>query len=416
MDALPRKAKFAVGETGKRTGNSPGLSRAADWAWTENDPSPDSDAGVSDETQTPAKPKVRREAEPVRALTALRGLAAWWVVVYHFREALPGNTPEWLMQFFGHGYLAVDLFFILSGYVMALNYGKWFSTAPVDFALYRRFLALRLSRIYPLHAFMLALFLLNPLATLLFSSRGERGALHAGYYLLSLGLMQHWGIVAGTWWNVPAWSISTEWFAYLLFPALIMIVSACARRLSPPLFFVPLIVFYSAAVGTISPSGLDFMGQSFGLFRCVMEFSIGLLLCRVEQTYPRSASASLAAIAVASICFALTAILRLDDFVAMPLGFAALIYGLADERGLLPALLRLRALQWLGMVSYSTYMSHYFLKIWSKFLLGRPGLPPLAEFTFYVFAVLAASGLLYHWIEMPSQRWLRSRFIARKAA
>jgi peptidoglycan/LPS O-acetylase OafA/YrhL len=48
-------------------------------------------------------------------------------VAFHFREALPPGTPGFITRLSDRGYLAVDLFFILSGYVIALNYGRWFA-------------------------------------------------------------------------------------------------------------------------------------------------------------------------------------------------------------------------------------------------------------------------------------------------
>jgi peptidoglycan/LPS O-acetylase OafA/YrhL len=60
-------------------------------------------------------------------------------------------------------------------------------------------------------------------------------------------------------------------------------------------------------------------------------------------------------------------------------------------------------------VSYSTYLSHYFLKQWTKFILVRPGVPDGLPFGAYIIAVLLASALLYRWIEQPGQRWLRQR-------
>ncbi len=71
-----------------------------------------------------AKPGERAVSD-IRALTGLRGFAAMLVVVYHF---CPHNdiTADWLRFSIGRGYLWVDLFFVLSGYLMALNYGVLF--------------------------------------------------------------------------------------------------------------------------------------------------------------------------------------------------------------------------------------------------------------------------------------------------
>src|SRR3954454_8569619 len=105
---------------------------------------------------------------PITPLTSIRGIAAWWVVVYHFREALPGGVPTAFVAFASQGYLAVDLFFVLSGFVIAFNYFDDFQ--EFRFSKYISFLGLRISRIYPLHFTMLLLFLSIPLAIVTFSA------------------------------------------------------------------------------------------------------------------------------------------------------------------------------------------------------------------------------------------------------
>src|SRR4051794_77871 len=149
------------------------------------------------------------------ALTSVRGIAAWWVVLFHFRNELPNeffNTTA--HNVIAHGHLAVDLFFALSGFVIALNYAdklKIFTRVE-----YIRFLVMRFGRIYPLYLFMLLLFIINPLAIHFFSSNHSLDSRYDPVaYLLSLALIQHWGFYNKLTWNIPAWSISTEWAAYM---------------------------------------------------------------------------------------------------------------------------------------------------------------------------------------------------------
>ena len=349
-----------------------------------------------------------RRPEPVRALTALRGLAAWWVVAFHFREALPAATPAFIVAIIDRGYLAVDLFFILSGYVIALNYATWFSGDVPKPGGTRRFLALRLSRVYPVHLVMLLLFLIDPVAVWIVSGRARLGDLHAGYYGLSFLLMQNWGIVPGLHWNVPAWSISAEWLAYLLFPLLaaplVRISGTWPRAL---LCGAALLGLLAVVAEVCSPSGLGSGGQLFWLARCVIEFSAGIVLYRIGLCRNRTPGETNAALAFALACIAVFAAAPVPDFVVMPLAFAALVHGFADERGRIAAALRSRPLQWLGLVSYSTYMAHYLIKGWTKFVFLRPGVPAGLAFPAYVAAVLIASWLLFTLVERPAQAMLR---------
>jgi peptidoglycan/LPS O-acetylase OafA/YrhL len=350
--------------------------------------------------------------EPVRALTALRGLAAWWVVTFHFREALPLGTPGPLRAAAGHGYLAVDLFFVLSGYVIALNYASWFRANPTPRD-YARFLLLRLSRVYPLHAAVLVLFLINPLAVTVFSHHSVLSAPRWGYFGLSVLLMQSWGFTAGPAWNVPAWSISTEWFAYLCFPFIAvfgLFAAGSARRAC--LTLGGIVGLIAVVAGTVSPSGLGFGNQGFEMFRCLAEFMLGTMIVHFERKVAHLRWRSTIALTFAVCCFAVTALCPIPDYVLIPAGFAAIVYALTDEELFLSRWLHGRTLQWLGLVSYSTYLCHYLLKIWIKFVLVRPAVPSALVFPLYSLVVLAASAILYRSVERPAQRWCRTRLRA----
>src|SRR3546814_12632267 len=87
----------------------------------------------------------------LRALTSVRGLAAWMVVLYHIRLSIAGLPEAWV-DVFAKGYLAVDFFFLLSGFVIWLTYGERLRERDASVvAFWQR----RIARIYPLHLFML---------------------------------------------------------------------------------------------------------------------------------------------------------------------------------------------------------------------------------------------------------------------
>ncbi len=208
------------------------------------------------------------------ALTSIRGIAAWWVVLFHLRLLLVPWLPGGAIHVLAQGNLAVDLFFILSGFVIALNYGDrlagdWRATG--DF-LFRRF-----ARIYPLHLLILCGFAAYVGSAILFGSQTlERQ--HPGYFVASLFLVQNWGLFGELRWNVPAWSISTEAFAYLLFPILIRLVLPIRRS-------AWLLAVLVLALGLAVPAFFALTGYAFpnavpqtGLFRCVVQFAMGMLL------------------------------------------------------------------------------------------------------------------------------------------
>src|SRR5260370_14069833 len=129
----------------------------------------------------------------VAPLTSIRGLAAWWVAIYHFREYLPTTSDSWIVAIAVRGFYAVDLFFILSGFVLHLNYSRLF-WEPNRHSLYT-FAIARFARVYPLHFFMMLVFLLNPLMITIFSHKGL-GPVQSRYNLIDYIMSCYHSVVA----------------------------------------------------------------------------------------------------------------------------------------------------------------------------------------------------------------------------
>ena len=154
----------------------------------------------------------------IDSLTTLRGILALWVVAYHFWNDAVRLFPSLksLAPLAQSGHFAVPGFFVLSGFVLAFNYSARFATWPPRRVL--GFWALRLARIYPVHFVTL----LAVAAMIAVSDRLGYQLTDAGYstrdFILNLFLMHTWVPEFRLNWNYPSWSISSEWFAYLVFP------------------------------------------------------------------------------------------------------------------------------------------------------------------------------------------------------
>ncbi len=148
----------------------------------------------------------------LKALTALRFIAAMWVVSYDYWADLTAVTPHLVSK----GYLGVELFFVLSGFILSHVYLQGFGERNFRYA---DFLWARLARVYPVHlATLLGMGGLIGGATLLGIQAGDK-ALVWSSLPAQLTLTQAWGLGLHGGWNHPSWSISAEWFAYLSFPA-----------------------------------------------------------------------------------------------------------------------------------------------------------------------------------------------------
>jgi peptidoglycan/LPS O-acetylase OafA/YrhL len=336
--------------------------------------------------------------EELLPLTALRGIAAWWVVLFHLRLFLVPYLPAEALAVLARGNLAVDLFFLLSGFVIYLNYAQRVTAEPASVAdfLFRRF-----ARIYPLHLLVLAGFAAwYGAAVLLGPSTLEEQ--RPGYFLASLLLVQNWGFTDRLDWNVPAWSISTEIVAYALFPAFLLLLAPAKRRsatlVAALVLLAPAVQLFFRLFGYHFP---DAVPQT-GLFRCLVQFAMGMLLCELWQRWRGAPQLAPGLFGLAGLC---AGAFVLAGAPVVPLAWAALILGLAlAERG---NPLSWRPLVWLGQVSYATYLCHYLVLVVFKFLFVEQGRPvPPVMLLAYLAAVLALSALLYHGFERPAQRWL----------
>lgn len=338
------------------------------------------------------------------ALTGLRGIAAWAVVFYHARLTLTGWMPAPLIAAGGQFYLAVDLFFMLSGFVMWLNYaprlrGSGLSGAPHFW--WRRF-----ARIWPLHvAIMLALLLF---ALLLLATGRDAANFPLAELPLHLALVQNWGLTPDLSWNHPAWSISAEAGAYLAFPFVVLAakwerLSASALVLLAAMLVLALYLVFTLA-GEASLGGQI---ARLGLLRCLAEFALGMVLALLWQAWHERRGTSLACALAGLALLAAGLALGVPQTLLVPPVFAALLLALALDRGPVARLLASRPLRWLGDASYATYLVHFPLFIVAKLILVGDDLQLSAGgFAAYLAVLLALSGALYYWLEKPAQRAL----------
>ncbi len=348
---------------------------------------------------------------------ALRGIAALLVVAYHLQfGAAYTLPPERMTLLFKRGYLWVDLFFILSGFIIA--YTSRFLERRPDRASVLAFYRSRVGRIVPLHWFCLAYII-------------AFGAAVAALNLMTgRPLNPHWSWAGAGWtalealllhsiflddtqmWNIPSWSISAEMMAYALFPLLAIL----ARR-GWGLALLPLLstAFY-AWVALRHDGDLDIV-SGLAPVRCLAGFLLGICLCRGRPLWrrvPDTLISGLHVAAVAAIGLGLHFPVN-DSLLILP--FVALIGATSEDRGLVAQLLRQRPLLFLGRISYSVYLNHtgvlsiiYF--VWIR-TVSHAGLPPPLERAAWIATSLTVVILFSMWtcraIEEPARRWLARR-------
>jgi peptidoglycan/LPS O-acetylase OafA/YrhL len=364
--------------------------------------------------------------EQLASLTPLRGIAALWVVLFHFCWRFPAIHPDRYTGAVYKGYLAVDLFFILSGFVITHVYKESFARR-LTAQRYRDFLKARVARIYPLHIAVLLLFVAAAIA--------ERIATYAlkgfvepiplvGEQSLS-GLLANLLMLQGLWarglsWNNPAWSISLEFLAYLLFPVLSPVLWRAGPAGKTAFGALPLTV-----LGWLAYRTGDYFNQwngTYAILRCLPEFIAGSLL---YSGYHSGLFAPL--LATDMTLLVITLLLGALLHVAAPdLGiialFPLLILAAVRNKGRLARLLNSAPFRWLGDISYSVYLLHWFVlfvvletaRLAPTIDLGKlPPKPSLLVLTAMIVVSLGLATLSYRFIEVTGRRWLRERLDVR---
>lgn len=354
-------------------------------------------------------------AEPSQRICALDGLRGWlalYVAVYHLAAPLTG--PDMALAPFkaclGAAWWTVDMFFLMSGFVMMHVYQQVFADR-LNGADAWRFMKARFARLYPVH--LLALLLMLPgfwrmpdHATLW---QVDDGRFSADAFVKSL-LMLHGPWMDGRSWNYPAWSISAEWHAYLVFPMLAWLLGKARTRgqawtgWAPWLCCLPPLVLYaSASGGDVHPTnGAAVMWRALPLF-------VAGMLCRMQ---PPWGLGSTKLVWVPWLALALLvgplpelAVLACPAVMCWALSRQGAAWGLSTPLSL-----------WLGKVSYSLYMTHALVEMyivqgglrlaskWGGVSLSQGGLGSVALLALALVLALVLSALVQRWVEEPCRR------------
>lgn len=153
-------------------------------------------------------------------LMGLRWVLALCVLAYHITPLVTGLLPgtSLLYDVLSYGWLAVDAFFILSGFIITHHYGG--SLQAFDWEHYKHFLWQRLARLYPLHITMLLVLLIMVTVAMLLHVPLSMENYQTVDFIQNILLIQAWHLPDHLDWNHPAWAISIEWLLYLLAPVL----------------------------------------------------------------------------------------------------------------------------------------------------------------------------------------------------
>jgi peptidoglycan/LPS O-acetylase OafA/YrhL len=368
--------------------------------------------------------------EHLRALTGVRFFAALWVVVYHSVRhnsgLLHANYPNALhvvAPVAGAGARGVDLFFMLSGFVLALTYLDRMG-GRLELRGTLRFLWLRLARIWPLY--ILVLLGAAVLRILRHEAWGtsDTATLTWANLLRQALMVQQWfkpeqGPVS---WVGPAWSLSAEWLAYLVFPVVVLAVALGHRRLRARTLLLLSVLTMVPLVVSISSHG-DLTDWVW-IPRILCEFVTGMVLCaglsRLDLTPQGRRLAGVGAIASVAAVVGWLYVVRAAELAPHDASFVVVLFlpliaCLAIGTGPLNAFLSTRALVLGGGISYALYLVHspmlYLFRDVTRYT-GTFYLEPLPRYygeLLFIPVIVFTAWLLYRFFEEPVRERMRAQ-------
>lgn len=360
---------------------------------------------------TPATSQATAMRTEIRSLTGLRGLAALWVMVGHYIGDGPSSPT--IRTVVEHMYLAVDVFMVLSGFVLARSSDADFHV-PFTTSQHTRFLLRRLARVYPVYLLSSAV-----CGVLVATGIGVWGDPDISWpmTLTNLAMAQSWGGPYDAF-NAVTWSISIEWAANLLFAPFAFAVLRSSLRvceLCMTATIIGLLLYAASHSGGPAPDdppvfgALTWYSYPGAMVRCLSEFLLGMACWRLLRDAPwvHVLSQDRVLLPIVLVMAAMT-LSQSTDIAFMLLG-CCLMLGFAQERSRVAAIFASTLPRFLGVISYSLYLWHIpmlrlipALEAWADRLI--PWQPWLVAHLVLMLLVILVSAASYRWIERPAQR------------
>lgn len=333
----------------------------------------------------------------IKPLTSIRGLFALYVAIYHI---FPRTN-----LFLENGYLSVDLFFVLSGFIMSYVYSTKFS-CTLKTKDYLSYLRGRIARTYPLYAFLIILisfiYILNGIELPNTSDYVILFSFLQSIFYVNNNLIPH------------AWSIAVEFIAYMLFPFAILLI----YKVRNVIFIASAITLGFTGLYLASFKGywgpLDIVSGKFAIIRCLSDYALGLVSFLIYVKAKSLLSKNKLEIAlISSLALALLLLSFRGYDVIIVACFATLIPLLAASQGIIYRFMSLSPMVYLGEISYSIYLIHYplcrklsFIPAWIQSKTVLFDINHVVLILTIIFSVLT-----YHFIEIPCRNFIRGQLI-----
>lgn len=356
----------------------------------------------------------------IRSLTGIRGIAALVVAIHHFiskyyidrfREKSSESLLDYIaFNYANHGYLMVELFFILSGFVLALSYNKKFELG-LNKNLYKSFMIKRFNRVYPLYFFstIIYFFVFN------LDKIKNLEILFVNFTFMEIWFPKEFTL------NNVSWSLCTEWFLYLLFP-FILIKNDFFKKNNFLLILLAVIVFLLAPIFNsqkLYGEGFEYsilelrMSNGSGaLLRCLGSYLIGISIYNIYTNRPKIVMFLSQNWYLIIILLMLFYGINKSDII-VDLLFGALILALTQINKI-TQILSSKILYFLGLISYSIYLNHMIFLRFLNFSFKKNIWEENSQNIFigllvFIFLTIISSWFTYKFLEVPCNKWLNKK-------
>ncbi len=364
----------------------------------------------------------------IKSLTGIRGIAALWVVFLHYFESIYTNKDIYVNKLFSNGIIAVDMFFLLSAFVMCMAYSEEFKWS-ISLSAYKVFIKKRLARVYPAYFFWVIMFLLIfDFSNLKFDYTK---------ILVNLLLIQNLftnSAIAGVF-----WSLSSEWIMYVIFPflyfslhkikikhinLLLILVCIIGIYLLPSMnnYFID----FHRGLHMTPPSGFVGVVKGFNsVLRCFFAYVIGInLFLLIRNSFSIVSGFWLRFFRYAAIIgLLLTPYFgkSVETYTFLFIYSIILIAVLYLDKEKTDPIFESRTVYFLGQISYSIYLCHMFILVFvsilaKKFLSIQFDILQPYLVIGSLILLIPISYLSYIFVEIKTGLWLKSKLFAKHSS
>jgi len=345
----------------------------------------------------------------IPGLTGLRAFACLIVLMMHSNQMISEFDFGRHLPFIHYGHMGVDIFFLLSGYIICYVYQNF----RLNFASSVHFLLSRFARIYPAYVFSLFFMLIIWGAAHIFDhefSNKENWTIDA--FFKNILMLQSWAFHDSGLWNTPAWSVSAEILAYLIFPISTLFFRPSRLSILYFVTFTTLYIFY------FSNNEKDIASSIQGvdaIVRVVLCFFAGVNLFfifeKLKEKIPKLDPLFMVFFIILYWSIGAPEEYSIVFFVPLILLCAKNSTGVFSQRVCI----------YFGKISYSAYIIHFPIFLILRFVYQKSlgvfpdhlGVLSFAFFFIFIGAAAAAGALLYHFVESPMRQLIMRRYVER---